>query len=85
VAAPLVVGLSTWQRWRRQFMGGRDGIDHHKGSLCNVSHRLTEEERQRILPTCNQPEFASPPPVQIEPVLADRCFFIGSERSFYRV
>jgi transposase InsO family protein len=50
-----------------------------------VSHRLTDEERQRILLTCNQPEFASLPPGQIVPVLADRGLYIGSERSFYRV
>jgi len=85
VAALLGVGLTTLQRWRRQFAGGGDGTDHRKGSLRNVSHRLTEEERQRILLTCNQPEYASLPPGQIVPVLADRGFFIGSERSFYRV
>ena len=85
VAAQLGVGLTTLQRWRRQFAGGGDSTDHRKGSPRNVSHRLTEEERQRILLTCNQPEFASLPPGQIVPVLADRGFFIGSERSFYRV
>jgi hypothetical protein len=36
-----------------------------------VSHRLSEEERQRILLTCNQPEFAALPPGQIVPILAD--------------
>ncbi len=50
-----------------------------------MSHRLSEEERQRILLTCNQPEFAALPPGQIVPILADRGLFIGSERSFYRV
>jgi hypothetical protein len=37
-----------------------------------VSHRLTDEERQRILLACNQLEFAALPPGQIVPVLADR-------------
>jgi len=50
-----------------------------------VSHRLSDEERQRILLTCNQREFAALPPGQIVPVLADRGLYIGSERSFYRV
>jgi hypothetical protein len=50
-----------------------------------VGHRLSEEERQRILLTCNQPEYASLPPGQIVPVLADQKLFIGSESSFYRV
>ena len=50
-----------------------------------VSHRLIEEERRRILLTCNQPEYAALPPGQIVSVLADKCLYIGSERSFYRV
>ena len=60
-------------------------MDCRKGSHRNVSHRLSAEERQRILLTCNEPEFAALPPGQIVPILADRGLFIGSERSFYRV
>ena len=85
MAAQLEVGLTTLQRWRRQFAGGGDGTDRRKGSQRHVAHRLSDEERQRILLTCNQPEYASLPPGQIVPVLADRGLFIGSERSFYRV
>jgi putative transposase len=40
---------------------------------------------KRILLTCNEPEFAALPLVQIVPILADRSRYIGSERSFYRV
>ena len=50
-----------------------------------ISHRLTEEERQPILLTCNQPECAALPHRQIVPILADQSLYIGSERSFYRV
>ena len=58
----------------------------------NVSHRLSEEERQRILLTCIEPEFAALPPVQIAQILAARGLYnfsvedcvYGSERSFYR-
>ncbi|MFN9871929.1 MAG: helix-turn-helix domain-containing protein, partial [Cyanobacteriota bacterium] len=85
VAAPLGVGHTTLQRWRRQFVGDGDGLDGRKGSHRLVSHRLTDEERQRILLTWNQPEFAAWPPGQIVPTLADRGLYIGSERSFYRV
>ncbi len=85
LAELLGVGLTTLQRWRRQFAGDGDRLDRRKGSPRNVSHRLTEAERQRILLTCNQPDFASLPPGQIVPVLADRGLYIGSERSFYRV
>jgi putative transposase len=79
------VGLTTLQRWRRQFAGDGDGQDRRKGSHRLVSHRLTDEERQRILLTCNQPDFAALPPGQIVPVLADQGVYIGSERSFYRM
>ncbi len=65
--------------------GDGDGLDGRKGSHRLVSHRLTDEERQRILLTCNQPEFRELPTGQIVPILADRGLYIGSERSFYRV
>ena len=85
LALLLGIGLTTLQRWRRQFAGDGGGVDCRKGSHCNVSHRLSAEERQRILLTCNEPGFAALPPGQIVPILADRGLFIGSERSFYRV
>ena len=72
VADLLGVGLTTLQRWRRQFAGDGDGLDRRKSSQRLVSHRLSEEERQRILLTCNQPEFAALPPGQIVSILADR-------------
>lgn len=49
-----------------------------------MSHRLTEEERQRIVLTCNQSEFAALFGGQIAPIFAGRWLYIGSERSFYR-
>ena len=85
VAGLLGVGLSTLQRWRRVFNRDGDGVDRRKGSHRHVAYRLSEEERQRILLTCNEPEFAALPPGQIVPALADRGLYIGSERSFYRV
>ena len=89
----LGVGLTTLQRWRRQFAGDGDGTDRRKGGPRLVSHRLSDEERQRILFICNQAEFAALPPGQIVPILAYRGlynsfgvdFAEGSERSFYRV
>jgi hypothetical protein len=59
----LGISLRTLKRWRRAFGGEGDGEDRRKGSSRLVSHRLSEEERQRILLTCNQPEYASLPPV----------------------
>jgi putative transposase len=85
LAQLLGVGLTTLQRWRRQFARDGDGVDCRKRSYRHVAHRLSEKERQRILLTCNESEFAALPPGQIVPVLADRGLYIGSERSFYRV
>ena len=58
------VGLTTLQRWLRQFAGDKDGVDGRKGSSRHVSHRLSVEEGQRILLTCNEPQYASLPPGQ---------------------
>jgi hypothetical protein len=77
--------LRTLKRWRKTFLGDGDGVDRRKGSARLVSHCLSEEERQRILLTCNQPVYAELPPSQIVPALADQALYIGSESSFYRV
>jgi putative transposase len=79
------VGLTTLQRWRRQFAGYGDGVDRRKCSFQHVDHRLRMEERHRVLLTCNEPEIAALPPGQIVPVLADRGLYIGWERCFHRV
>lgn len=49
------------------------------------ANRLTEEERQAVLAICNVPEYASLPPSQIVPRLADRGIYMASESTFYRV
>jgi transposase len=81
----LGISLRTVKRWRRAFGGDGNDADRRKGSSRLVSHRPSEEERQRILLTCNQLEYASLPPGQIVPALADQGHYIGSESSFYRV
>jgi len=77
--------LRTLKRWRKALFADGGGYDRRKGSPRLVSHKLSEEERQRILLTCNQPEYASLPPGQIVSALADQGLYIGSESSFYRV
>jgi hypothetical protein len=72
ISKELGIHIATLQRWRRQFVGGRDGTDRRKGSLRYVAHRLSDEERQRILLTCNEPEFAVLPPGQIV-----QCWLVG--------
>ena len=39
LALLLGVGLSTLQRWRRQFAGDGDGVDRRKGSCRHVVKR----------------------------------------------
>ena len=77
--------LRTLKRWRREFKADGNGVDRRKGSARKVAHRLSVEEGQRILLTCNEPKYADLPPGQIVPDLADQGIYIGSERSFYRV
>lgn len=48
-------------------------------------NKLTEKERQRIIDVSNQASYASLPPSQIVPKLADQGEYIASESSFYRV
>lgn len=48
------------------------------------ARRSSDEERQRLVDTCNRPEFASLPPSQIVPAMAVQGLFIGSESTIYR-
>jgi len=48
-------------------------------------NKISSEERQKILDTVNEPEYASMPPCEIVPALADKGEYIASESTFYRV
>lgn len=79
------VGISarTYQRWTAQGDVAADGRPDAKRPV--PGNKLCPEERKEIITTCNKPEFASLPPGQIVPLLADQGRYIGSESSFYRV
>ena len=49
------------------------------------SRTLTEDERQAVLETTLQPDYAALPPGQIVPRLADKGIYLVSESTFYRV
>lgn len=49
------------------------------------ANKLSPEERQQILDTVNDPKYASMPPCEIVPALADEGVYIASESTFYRV
>jgi putative transposase len=79
------VGISarTYQRWTAQ--GGVSADGRPDAQRPEPSNKLSPAERKQIVAVCNQPEFASLPPGQIVPTLADQGRYIGSESSFYRV
>lgn len=76
------VGLSqrTLQRWRTV------SDDRRATSPRPVpKNKLSAEEVQQVLAVCHEPRFASLPPAQIVPQLADEGRYIASESTFYRV
>ena len=77
------IDLRTFQRWTRE-----DKVRSDKRPAAQrpePHNKLSPEERQQVLDTCHQPEFASSPPSQIVPQLADRGEYVASESSFYRI
>jgi len=74
----------TYQRW----VTGEGGIkaDRRPGAARpKPSNALSEAERQEVLDTVHDERFASLPPGQIVPVLADQGRYVASESTFYRV
>ena len=78
------MSLRTLRRWRDPTGGIRE--DRRPSADRPIpANKLSEEERDRIVATCNAPQFASLPPSQIVPRLADQGTYIASESSMYRV
>ena len=76
----LGITLRTYQRWNHSPSDGRPGALRPE-----PKHKLTQEERASIIEIVNRPEYASLPPHQIVPRLADEGVYVASESSFYRV
>lgn len=49
------------------------------------ANKLSEEERAEVLRIVNEPRFASLPPTQIVPTLADQGSYVASESTMYRI
>jgi len=81
-----VLGISprTLQRWR-EHGGVKADARQQSAQGREPANKLSEHERQRIVAVANSEEFASMPPSQIVPALADRGLYLASESSFYRV
>lgn len=83
--AELELSVRTFQRWVQR---GDELIDADARTTTSrpaPAHKLSEAEREQMLAVANSAEFASLPPSQIVPALADRGVYLASESSFYRV
>jgi transposase InsO family protein len=82
----LGISQRTYQRW---LLGDGDSdrlADGRKGSRrVAPANKLSDEERRQIVLVANSAEFASSPPSQIVPTLADRGEYLASESTVYRV
>jgi putative transposase len=80
--AELGLTLRTVQRWREENELRTDARTTVSKAPCN---KLAESERAAILAVCNSEAYASLPPSQIVPRLADEQIYLASESTFYRV
>ena len=78
------ISLRTYRRWLQA--GGNIRADQRSVvARPEPQNKLNEQEINAILAICNQPEYASLPPSQIVPKLADQGIYLASESSFYRI
>lgn len=77
-----VLGLSvrTLQRWKNAGLKDRRQIVERQ-----PKNKLTDEQRDMVLATVNQPKYQDLPPCKIVPLLADEGIYIASESTFYRI
>ncbi len=67
--------LRTYRRWVK---AGEVKADQRPDAVRpEPTNKLTEAERKAIVTVCNQPEYASKPPSQIVPKLADLGIYLG--------
>lgn len=77
------LSLRSYRRWFQ-----RDKVQSDKRPETDKSepaNKLSKEEEQAIVDTCNEKQYASLPPTQIVPSLLDQGIYLASESSFYRV
>ena len=82
--ASLDLSLRTYQRWTRE-AGVLSEDGRKQAQRAAPANKLSVQEREAILAVANRPEFASLPPSQIVPALADQGAYLASESTFYRV
>jgi transposase InsO family protein len=75
----------TLRRWGLMIRAQGFSCDQRKGASRYVMHRLSKEERERVLSTVNDPRFADLTPGQIVAILAEEEVYVGSESTIYRI
>jgi len=81
--ACVIIGISvrTYKRWCCP-----EGLNDKRSLVQNEpANKLSQEEYDRVLSTCNSEIYRSLPPSQIVPILADNGVYIASESTFYRI
>lgn len=77
------IALRTVERWVRE---GSVRADRRPTAARPVpANKLSAEERRGVLRVVNEPRFASLPPTQIVPKLADEGRYLASESTLYRL
>lgn len=77
------ISIRTLQRWTKE--STLQGDRRPEAKRPEPENKLSEHEQQQILALCNRPEYASLPPSQIVPRLADKGEYVASESTIYRV
>jgi putative transposase len=81
--AELEISDRTLRRWTKD---GQMHVDQRPlVRRPEPANKLSAAERAAVLEVCNSTEFASLPPSQIVPKLADQGRYLASESSFYRI
>jgi transposase InsO family protein len=81
--AEIGIDVRTYQRWTA---GETVQVDGRPAAVRpKPANKLSMEERAQVLAVCHEPAYASLPPGQIVPRLADEGRYLASESSFYRL
>ena len=82
--AELGLCARTYRRWT-EAKGQVQADRRPDADRPTPANALSPAERQELVTLSCQPEFASLPPSQIVPMLADQGIYLASESTFYRV
>jgi len=77
----LHISMRTLKRWQQD--GGLKDKRHL--SATSPANKLSNIDVNQILNICNSEAYASLPPSQIVPMLADKGVYLASESTFYRI